>query len=205
MKLWQWIKNLFSRKKPVVEEPIEVIQETSLQFQERMNLIQDAQQAGRSQPKRADVNIALARSVPNTISRQRPTPVRTYGESELTDRGYVRASRTQPIYDTSPVHINRDDNSFLDGVVTALAVDAVVDMVADSFRPEPVERAEPAYIAPEREPVWQTEQPRFTAPEPSYTPPATTSFDDNRSSSWGNDSSSNWVSDVVDSVSSTFD
>jgi hypothetical protein len=139
----------------------------------------------------------------SSVSRQssavnnRPVPNRSAGESELSSQAYralanstppradvrVDLMRSTPVrtYGESEVNSDyyrhsRNDNSLLDTILTTVAVDAVLDVVQDAV---------------------------MSKPEPAYTPPST-NFDDNRSSSWGNDSSSNWGDSVSDAVSSVF-
>ncbi|WDS62165.1 hypothetical protein [Pseudomonas phage D6] len=131
---------------------------------------------------------------------QRSTPIRSAGESEVRDsyrlppsRQRTAATSRMSVSSTpsAPTYTRRED-SLLDTVVTALAIDNVVDMVSDAVRSEPEpSRAgwgdHEARVASEN--AYSTA--RAEAARPSE-PVSSTRFDDTRSSSFDNSSSTSY-------------
>lgn len=127
---------------------------------------------------------------PNTQPVRRPTPVRSYGESECNHNYSARIGGVT----TSSL---RPDGSFIDGMFTGYmvgeALEAVGNMISgdrDQGFTETRSAPEPAYVAPTPSTDWGT--------------PASTNFGESNTTSWGGGSDSSWVSDVADSVSSAF-
>jgi hypothetical protein len=151
--------------------------------------------AGSQRDNFADVQ-PVRRATPTPAQASRPTPVRSYGESEC-DHNY--SARIGGVTTSSL----RSDGSFVDGMLTGYLVGEALEAVGDLISGGRSDGFTETRSAPEPTPVWQE-------PAPIAAPVSSSSWNDSGSTNWGGsnsstiDGGSNWISDVAESASSIF-
>lgn len=219
MKIWTWLKNLFTRKpKPSqfgssydfhAEHWIEDDRPYPASVQgisSESIKIKNSSFSGTTGNPSTERYIPKEQRKPAVVPASRQTPVRRYGESECSHNYGARIGGVT----TSSL---RPDGNFAEGVLTGYlaneALEAIGNMISEDRSPSFSEtRSAP-------EPTWQeparvTETTHVWQEPARAVEPATSSWNDSGTTNWGDsgstkiDGGSSWGSDISDAVSSVF-